>query len=76
MDFLCLGYEGMSDALRDHKGERVFMPEQIRKRFSKEMMECGVIFKMQIAKGERERCCCWFSELRKYLRLKGRVSSE
>ena len=72
-DFLCLGYEGMSDAIRNHKGKRVFTPEQIRRRFSKEMMECGVIFKMQIARGQRQNVCAWFSQLQRFFELRGRL---
>jgi len=70
-DFLCIAYEGMSDALRDHKGQRIFTPEQIRKRFSKEMKECGVIFKMQIGKGYVENCCAWYSKLKLFFEKRG-----
>ena len=75
-DFICVGYKGMANAIRDDNGDTLFTAEQIRKRFSKEMMGAGVIFKMQISKGQREKCCCWFSELRRFFQLKGEVSLE
>lgn len=72
-DFICIGYEGMSDALRDHKGERLFTAEQIRQRFSKEMKEAGVIFKMKIKKGYVKNCCAWFSQLQAFFRIRGKI---
>jgi len=70
-DFLCVGYEGMSDAIRDHKGERVFTPEQIRQRFGEEMKELKVTFPFKIKKGYVENRCAWFSQLQGYMKAKG-----
>jgi len=69
-DFLCIGYEGMSRAIIDHNGERVFTPEQIRQRFGKELKEEGVLFKMQIGKGQVKKCCAWATSLKLFFEKK------
>jgi len=72
-DFLCIGYEGMSRAIIDHNGERVFSPEQIRKRFKDDMKSQNVIFKMKIGKGYVQNWCAWFSDLKEYFQEKREI---
>lgn len=72
-DFLCIGYEGMSDAIRDHKGERVFSAEQIRQRFRKELKEEGVLLKMKLGKGQVKKCCAWYSRLQDFFEKKYQI---
>lgn len=70
-DFLCIGYEGMSRAIIDHNGERVFSAEQIKQRFGKEMQETKISFKMQLRKGQVANVCAWFSEVKRFFQEKG-----
>ena len=73
-DFLCIGFKNISYAIRDQEGNPVFSPDQIRRRYGRELKEAGVLFELKIQRGQKERYCCWFSQLQRFFELRGALN--
>lgn len=73
-DFLCIGFKGVAGAIQDHDGNPIFSPDQIRRRYGRELKKAGVLFGLKIRRGQKERYCAWFSELKRFFEERGELA--